>query len=495
MRIGAAAGPGEGDRRSRRTRPGRADSDAGRTGLLDVLTLELGFVRVRWFGIALALYLIQAARTGPEPRPSVASSVASVVVVGVFGIMNLAIRAGARRATEPRAAARVGMAAFGADIWVLLSLVWLSSYDPEAPAWAVLYILPLEGAIRYQMVGALGTVILMVMSEVLREFYLAARFAGHAVVGAELAFRFGIGAIIALIAGIIAQALKQEAARATDRARLAEEAARRLEASRRELALQHSAVLAGVAAMDLDESLQSMAESIGRDLGFDICVIQTLQGDELHVRGAHGLEESLRNRPVGLGRGITGIVAASRESLAVRDVSLFPGYIEVDPRIRAEIAVPLVVEDQVIGVLDVESADPGIVGPGTLDVLERLGDHIALVVQMGQLLEDRRRTAERLRELDEMKSDFVAITSHELRSPLTAIRGFARTLVDNRARLEPQVVDEFLEGIDRRSGQLSRLLDNLLLVSGIEDSGGPVSSQVVDPAAFLDAVIDQVPEE
>nr|BFE83956.1 hypothetical protein GCM10020093_065570 [Planobispora longispora] len=66
----------------------------------------------------------------------------------------------------------------------------------------------------------------------------------------------------------------------------------------------------------------------------------------------------------------------------------------------------------------------------------------------------------RLRELDRMKDELVAMVSHELRSPIGAIRGYAEMLLD-----EPGLPDEhrmFVDVIDRKSAHLQRLVDDLL---------------------------------
>jgi two-component system phosphate regulon sensor histidine kinase PhoR len=70
--------------------------------------------------------------------------------------------------------------------------------------------------------------------------------------------------------------------------------------------------------------------------------------------------------------------------------------------------------------------------------------------------------------VEEMRSDFVANVSHELRTPLTSIRGFAETLLDGAVE-DPKVSRTFLEIINTETERLSRLIDELLNLSRIED--------------------------
>ncbi len=73
----------------------------------------------------------------------------------------------------------------------------------------------------------------------------------------------------------------------------------------------------------------------------------------------------------------------------------------------------------------------------------------------------------RLRELDQLKSNFLSTVSHELRTPLTSIRAFSEILIDNRGEdIDTQV--RFLNIINEESERLSRLIEDLLDLSRIE---------------------------
>ena len=74
----------------------------------------------------------------------------------------------------------------------------------------------------------------------------------------------------------------------------------------------------------------------------------------------------------------------------------------------------------------------------------------------------------RLQELDDLKSDFISITSHELRTPVAAVRGFVDTLRRRRGELTEDEVGEFLDIIHDQSQRLVRLVEDLLDVSRLE---------------------------
>jgi signal transduction histidine kinase len=461
--------------------------------------LELGLVRVRWFAVVLSLYLVSQTNAGQPPRASHA------VLVGAYGIVvalaagNVFIWLAAERLRSLRALQILGLCAFLFDAALIFGSAWTYSYDPKGSTWVVIYILPLEGALRYQLEGAMASVILTLFNELGREAYLAHRFS-HAVISggafidkypflvSNLAFRVGVQGIIALVAGFMARSLAREAEKAEDQARRSQEAARREAAARRELAAFNTAILTGVAAEDLDSSLRLMADAIGRDLAYESFSILLREDEELAVKGMYGMP--FYEDRVPLGSGVTGTVGATGRGLVVPDVSAFPGYIVADPDMRSEMAAPMKIGDEVIGVLDVESRSLAAFDEASLDLLIRLADQIALVAHANRLLSQQTETVKRLQELDQMKSDFVAITSHELRTPITAIRGFIKTLMRNRRRLSEDQIVTFMEIIDRQSGRLARLVEDLLFISRIEAGTVRLSMEEVDVQRFLKDVVD-----
>lgn len=81
-----------------------------------------------------------------------------------------------------------------------------------------------------------------------------------------------------------------------------------------------------------------------------------LEGDELIVGPFQGRPACVR---IEMGRGVCGTAAASRATQRVDDVHAFEGHIACDPESRSEIVVPLIVGDQLIGVLDIDSPERG----------------------------------------------------------------------------------------------------------------------------------------
>jgi two-component system, OmpR family, phosphate regulon sensor histidine kinase PhoR len=90
--------------------------------------------------------------------------------------------------------------------------------------------------------------------------------------------------------------------------------------------------------------------------------------------------------------------------------------------------------------------------------------------------------------IERMRSDFVANASHELRTPLTALRGFIDTLA-GPAKDDPAARQRFLETMAGEAARMSRLVDDLLSLSRIEQTEHQPPSQRVDLADCLDSVV------
>jgi signal transduction histidine kinase len=110
---------------------------------------------------------------------------------------------------------------------------------------------------------------------------------------------------------------------------------------------------------DPSEALQLIIDEIMQVLPADSAAIELIDtdGDSLEVEAARGFPKNVANTRLRIGEGITGWVALHGVVANVPDVHLDPRYIEVDPAIRSELAVPMLSEEgRVLGVVNVDSS-------------------------------------------------------------------------------------------------------------------------------------------
>ncbi len=94
-----------------------------------------------------------------------------------------------------------------------------------------------------------------------------------------------------------------------------------------------------------------------------------------------------------------------------------------------------------------------------------------------------------IRQLEQMRRDFVANVSHELRTPLAAIGGYTETLLDG-ALDDPATARRFLETIERHSNRLGRLVDDLLTLSDLELGRTEIRASAQDGSRIVDACFE-----
>jgi two-component system phosphate regulon sensor histidine kinase PhoR len=98
----------------------------------------------------------------------------------------------------------------------------------------------------------------------------------------------------------------------------------------------------------------------------------------------------------------------------------------------------------------------------------------------------------RLKRLEKIRQDFVANVSHELRTPLTTIKGYAETLLEGA--LKEEVAPQFVQVIKRHTDRLTKIVEDLLMLSKIESREFQLKREVISLPGFVDDVIDFVKE-
>lgn len=452
---------------------------------------ERSLVRVRWFAVAFGFFQIwQLGSTLPVPPGWVIRW--SYVSIAALAVGNILISRGSRSSDE-QTLRRVGIAAFALDTAVIFANIWLESFDRNATSWTLAYVLPLEGAIRYQLRGASVGIAAFGVSEFAREFYRLSMFPELTFEISAITFRVGLYAIIALVAGMMAAASDRDWRAAELRAVELERMAHRERTSRAEVEALHDVVMAGLAGRALDETVQDTVEAMARAFGYETFAIGLLEegpdGSHFRCVGAFGFPENTVGRTLEAHRGVVGRALRTNSAQLVTDTRADPDYVQWLSNARSEMAVPIRAHDSIIGIVDVESAEPDRFQAEDVARLERIASQIGLVISNARLLSLERATVERLRELDGMKTDFVAVTSHELRTPLTSLQGFIKTLRRSDTRLSSDEMSEFLAIIDRQSERLSRLVEGLLLTARIDAGTVDLQMDSVDVAAVLAEVL------
>ncbi len=158
--------------------------------------------------------------------------------------------------------------------------------------------------------------------------------------------------------------------------------------------------------LDLDELLKKVASSVRGLINYDAFSILLVDSAQQVLRHRFSIRYDQRvnldNIPVG--KGITGAAATAREVVRVLDTTADPRYIASHPGIRSEIAVPLVVQDRVIGVLNLESERMGYFTEEHGRTLSLLAPSVSIAVENARLYHELGERERRMQ--DDLKAAF-----------------------------------------------------------------------------------------
>ncbi len=157
--------------------------------------------------------------------------------------------------------------------------------------------------------------------------------------------------------------------------------------------------------LDLDEVLQKTATLVKRLVDYEIFGVMLLDESthRLYHRFTIGYgEQASKDWQIPLGQGITGTAAATGRAVRVADVREDPRYINIIDSVRSELAVPLVVKGQSIGVLDIQSTQLDYFTRDQQSVLTLMASRLAVAIENARLFERVRSQADTLLVLNEV---------------------------------------------------------------------------------------------
>ena len=164
--------------------------------------------------------------------------------------------------------------------------------------------------------------------------------------------------------------------------------------------------------LDLDTTLRRVAELVRKVIDYEIFAILLVneKTQDLRMRFQVGYAREVAERiKIKIGEGVTGLAAQRREAILVDDVSKHPEYIPAVAEVRSELAVPLIVKNRVIGVLNLEAQEAGRFTEEHKRLLTLIGSRMAVGIENARLYTRTTRQARTLVLLNEIARELTSI--------------------------------------------------------------------------------------
>ena len=163
--------------------------------------------------------------------------------------------------------------------------------------------------------------------------------------------------------------------------------------------------------LDLNTLMHRVADLVRAVIDYKIFAILLLndRSEDLRMRFQIGHTTEVERMRIKLGRGISGQAALQRKSILVEDVATSDNYIDANPAVRSELAVPLIIKNKVIGVLDIQSEQIGYFTLEHQRLLELVASRMAIAVENARLYTRVSRQAQTLGVLNDISREITSI--------------------------------------------------------------------------------------
>ena len=389
------------------------------------------------------------------------------VVVGFFAAVTIFSGALSMVELGPVARVRARILLLALDAAAAIGFIAAFSFEAGEP-WRALYLIPIAAAaLRFGLVGGL------VGGAVMTSATLVVDALGPGLQWKTAFARVLVGMLAGLVIGRLRDTLNAERGRAEARAaeaeRLRDELGHRVDV----LETANRCARALGSSLEVDEAFGAFIRELRGLVPFERTAIVLVDGDTATTMATAGLGANEvfppgNSDPIEgslLERVLEGKIVVRRD-LTERESPADDPLLALG--LRSELVTPLLLGARPIGMLSLSRDRPDAFSADEVELVSLLGRLVATAVQNIRAYEAERRRVEELARLSQLRADFVSLVSHELRSPMAAVIGAARTLQDRWRMLTAAQRESFLALIGDETARLAELVGDVLDTSRIE---------------------------
>jgi signal transduction histidine kinase len=390
---------------------------------------------------------------------------------------------------DPVSRVRARVLLLALDAVVAIGFIAVFSFEAGEP-YRALYLIPVAAAaLRFGLVGGLIGGGVMVGATIVIDAL------GPGLQWRTVFARILVGMLAGLVIGRLRDTLNAERSRAESRAaeaeRLRDEMGHRVDV----LETANRCARALGSSLEVDEAFGAFIRELRGLVPFERTAIVLVEGDTATTmatagRGADDVFPPGNSDPIEgslLERVLEGKIVVRRD-LTERDSPADEQLLALG--LRSELVAPLLLGARTIGMLSLSRGSPDAFSEDEVELVSLLGRLVATAVQNIRAYEAERRRVEELARLSQLRADFVSLVSHELRSPMAAVIGAARTLQDRWRMLSADQRESFLALIGDETSRLAELVGDVLDTSRIEAGTFSYRFEEVDLGRVVDEAVE-----
>ncbi|MEH2287977.1 response regulator [Nostoc sp.] len=243
--------------------------------------------------------------------------------------------------------------------------------------------------------------------------------------------------------------------------------------------------------------LASLFEKISTYLGLEVYFNYLYQEDqqrlELNTYGGISQDIALGAKFLELGEGVCGYAVQHRQPAIVENALSTTAPLAFSVQsigIRAYASHPLIVGNRVLGTLGLGTRQRDRFTRDELDLMQTVANQVAAALERSRLIVELQTRAEALDRSNRIKDEFLAVLSHELRTPMNPILGWSQLL--QKGKLDAQKTNAAIATIERNAQIQVQLIDDLLDISRILQGKMSLSASPINLNTVISAALETV---